>query len=135
MKDVAKILDAIAGYDPKDELTAFNIGRMPDKSYASFTDVTRLDGIRIGVVREYMHKDLFTKADEQSINIVLAAVRDLERIGATIIDPGAGDLFTSCIRKYAPQDSNVLFTRRFPELFPVHENGNLRTITLPNYWT
>ena len=123
VRDAAKILDAIAGYDPKDELTAFNIGRMPDKSYASFTDVTRLDGIRIGVVREYMHKELFTKADEQSIDIVSAAVRDLERIGATIIDPGAGDLFTSCIRKYAPQDSNVLFTRRFPELFPVHENG------------
>ena len=123
VKDAAKILDVIAGYDPKDELTVFNIGRLPPKPYVSFTDATRLDGIRIGVVREYMHKELFTKADEQSIDIVSAAVRDLERIGANIIDPGDGDLFTSCIRKYAPQNSNILFTRRFPELFPVDENG------------
>src|ERR1700686_2377799 len=29
VEDAAKILDVIAGYDPKDELTAFSIGRKP----------------------------------------------------------------------------------------------------------
>ena len=123
VKDTAKILDVIAGYDPKDELTAFNLGRTPAASYESLTDTKRLDGIRIGVVREYMHKQLFTKADEQTIDIVSAAVGDLKKLGATIVDPGEDDLFTGCIRKYAPQNLNVLFTKRYPELFPVDANG------------
>lgn len=124
VEDTAKVLDVIAGYDPKDELTAFSIGRLPAASYASVTDTQRLDGIRIGVVREYMHKNLFTKADEQTIDIVSNAVTDLKKLGATIVDPGEGDLFTACIRKYAPQDSNVLFTKRYPNLFPVDAQGN-----------
>lgn len=123
VKDVAKVLDVIAGYDPKDELTAFSRGRLPAEPYASFADTKRLDGLRIGVVREYMHKDLFTKADEQSIDLVSAAVKDLEKLGATIVDPGKGDLFTACIRRYAPQNANVLFTKRYPDLFPVDEHG------------
>jgi amidase len=123
VKDTAKVLDVIAGYDPKDELTVFNIGRTPNASYESVTDAKRLDGIRIGVVREYMHKRLFTKADEQTIDIVSAAVGDLKKLGATIVDPGEDDLFTSCIRKYAPQNLNVLFTKRYPDLFPVDANG------------
>jgi Asp-tRNA(Asn)/Glu-tRNA(Gln) amidotransferase A subunit family amidase len=35
VQDAAKILDAIAGYDPKDELTVFSVGRTPAKTYAS----------------------------------------------------------------------------------------------------
>src|SRR5688572_28447488 len=104
VKDAAKVLDVIAGYDPEDELTVFNIGRLPSASYESFTDAKRFDGVRIGVVREYMHKKFFTKADEQTIDIVSVAVNDLKKLGATIVDPGEGDLFTSCIRKYAPQN-------------------------------
>src|SRR5579863_5509465 len=57
VQDAAKILDVIAGYDPKDELTAFSIGRKPVRSYASSASsvaTRRLDGLRIGVIREYM---------------------------------------------------------------------------------
>lgn len=127
VKDTARVLDVIAGYDPKDELTAFTVGRMPNASYESFTDAKDLKGLRIGVVREYMHKGLFTKADEQTIDIVSTAVNDLKKLGATIVDPGEGDLFTSCIRKYAPQNSNAIFTARYPELFPVDEHGKPTT--------
>jgi len=122
--DSARILDVIAGYDPKDELTAFTIGRMPKQSYESFTHEKRLDGLRIGVVREYMNKKLFTKADEQTIDLVSKGADDLKKLGATIVDPGPeGELFTACIRKYGPQDDNKLFTKKYPELFPVDANG------------
>ena len=61
--DVARILDAIAGYDAADELTAFSVGRLPSQPYASYTLAPSLAGVRIGVVREYMNKELFTAAD------------------------------------------------------------------------
>ncbi|MDR3415131.1 MAG: amidase [Nevskia sp.] len=128
VEDAARILDVIAGYDPRDELTAFSVGRMPKQPYESFTHETRLDGLRIGVVREYMNKKLFTKADEQTIDIVGKAVDDLRGLGATIVDPGPeGDLFTPCFRKYIAQDDNKLFTKRFPELFPLDKDGKPAT--------
>src|SRR2546428_12696956 len=69
VQDAAKVLQVIAGYDPKDELTAFSAGRLPLRSYASFAAAERLDGLRIGVIREYMDKKLFSKADEESIDL------------------------------------------------------------------
>src|SRR5262245_13282648 len=89
VEDTAKILDAYAGYDPKDELTAFSVGRKPAQPYSSFTAARRLDGVRIGVLREYMSRKLFSKADEESIGIVERALSQLRTLGAVIVDPGA----------------------------------------------
>jgi amidase len=119
VKDTARILTAYAGFDPADELTAFSTGRLPDKPYESYGDKTRLDGTRIGVVREYMNKSLFTVADEQSIDLVDAAIDDLRKLGATIVDPGpTGALFQSCVDKYVPKWQNQQFIAQFPALFP-----------------
>ena len=78
----------------------FSVGRKPNQPYASFASMRRLDGVRIGVIREYMSKKLFSKADEESIDIVERAIGDLRKLGATIVDPGPeGALFQSCIRE------------------------------------
>lgn len=122
--DAAKILDVIAGYDPKDELTAFSVGRLPPEPYASYAVPQRLDGIRIGVVREYMDKAAFTKEDEQAIDLVEAAIAEMGKLGATIVDPGAGGaLLDGCTRRYLPMLHDKQFTREYPDLFPVGEDG------------
>jgi Asp-tRNA(Asn)/Glu-tRNA(Gln) amidotransferase A subunit family amidase len=124
VEDVARILDVIAGYDPKDELTAFGVGRLPPQPYQSYATVQSLAGLRIGVMREYMNKALFTAADEQSIDIVDAALSDLRKAGATLVDPGTGGaLFQECVARYAPSAANALFVRQFPKLFPVGADG------------
>lgn len=124
VEDTAKIFQVYAGYDPKDVLTVFSVGRMPPQPYDSFTHEKSLKGIRIGVVREYMNKKLFTKADEQSIDIVDHALGDLRKLGATIVDPGPeGALFQSCINRYVPELYNAVFAKQFPKLFPVDDKG------------
>src|SRR5213594_398330 len=124
VKDVARVLEVIAGYDPKDELTAFSVGRLPSEPYRSFANERTLSGIRIGVIREHMNKKLFNEADVESIDIVERAVSDLRRLGATIIDPGAGGaLFQGCVDKYAPIYRNRNFIEQFPSLFPVDAEG------------
>jgi Asp-tRNA(Asn)/Glu-tRNA(Gln) amidotransferase A subunit family amidase len=119
VEDAARILDVIAGFDPNDEITSFSVGRLPSQSYATFTRATRLDGMRIGVVREFMDKSLFTEAAAQPIEIAERAIQDLRTLGATIVDPGPhGALFQGCVDKYVPLYRNKLFTQQFPSEFP-----------------
>jgi Asp-tRNA(Asn)/Glu-tRNA(Gln) amidotransferase A subunit family amidase len=124
VKDAARVLEVIAGYDPKDELTAFSVGRLPTEPYRSFANERTLNGIRIGVIREHMDKKLFNEADVESIDLAERAVNDLRRLGATIVDPGPGGaLFQSCIDRYAPLYRNRMFIEQFPNLFPVDSSG------------
>jgi Asp-tRNA(Asn)/Glu-tRNA(Gln) amidotransferase A subunit family amidase len=126
--DTARILSVYAGFDPKDELTAFSTNRMPQQPYEAFTGKKRLDGYRIGVVREYMDKALFTVADEQTIDIVDRAIGDLKKLGATVVDPGAhGALFQGCVDQYAPKWMNQQLAKQFPDQFPVDATGKPTT--------
>jgi len=137
VQDTARILDVIAGYDPKDELTAFSVGRKP-ASYLKSAAAQRLGGLRIGVIREYMAKKLFSKADEESIEIVEHAIDDLRKLGATIVDPGPdGALFQSCFTRSAPVLLNSISVQ-YRDLFPVDSAGgiyaavlSLRTLNTP----
>jgi Asp-tRNA(Asn)/Glu-tRNA(Gln) amidotransferase A subunit family amidase len=125
VEDVARILTVIAGYDPKDAVTAFSIGRMPSAPYQSFATGGRLEGVRIGVLREYMNKTLFTEADFETIDVVDSAIDDLRELGATIVDPGpTGALFQDCIDQYVPVIDSKPFMAQFPDLFPFDENGD-----------
>jgi Asp-tRNA(Asn)/Glu-tRNA(Gln) amidotransferase A subunit family amidase len=129
--DAARVLTVIAGYDAADELTALSVGRVPAQPYESFVleagalrgNPRPLEGVRIGVVREYMDRRLFTEADAESIAVVEGAIADLRGLGATIVDPGPeGALFQSCIDRYVPIWRNALFVRQFPEQFAESED-------------
>ena len=122
--DVARILDAYAGFDPADELTAFSTGRTPAMPYGASANKTRLDGYRIGVIREYMDKSLFTIADAESIDLVDAAIDRMRELGATIVDPGPhGALFQSCVDRFVPKWQNQQFLNQFPSVFPKDAAG------------
>ena len=119
VEDTAKVLDAIAGYDEADDLTVYSIGRIPKQGYAASARERDLRGVRIGVLREYMNRSLFTIADDESITMIERAVDDLRRLGATIVDPGrSGELMQACLARYLPNNMNAAFIRQFPDLFP-----------------
>ena len=84
VRDTAKVLDVIAGYDPSDELTAFSVGQLPHQSYASVTDPALVDrplplkGIPVGVIREW---DVpWTVADQESVNLFEGVIQSSRRL-------------------------------------------------------
>ena len=123
--DTARILDAIAGYDPKDPYTAASVGRTPQSTMSSYLEATNarsLSGLRIGVVREYLNRKLLTQADTESVDLVERAIDVVKKLGATVVDPGPeGALFQQCIARTAPE----LLSSAFPQL---PEGLTLRTI-------
>jgi hypothetical protein len=71
-----------------------------------------------------MDKKLFSKADEENIDLVNRAVEDLKSLGAIIVDPGEGrELFTKYIQQLNPGLMNASYTKQFPELFPLDADG------------
>src|SRR5690606_32629519 len=81
--DAARVLDVVAGHDPADTATAHAAAHIP-ATYTSSLDANALRGARIGVVRIYTDGGA---ADTAVVRLFDAAVRDLERAGATIVDP------------------------------------------------
>src|SRR5215469_7083614 len=123
VKDAARVLEVIAGYDPQDELTAFAVGRLPSEPYRSFANERTLKGLRIGVIREHMNKKVFTVSHVETIDLVERGINDLRSLGATIVDPGAeGALFQSCLDKYVPLYRSRTFIEQHPDLFPADAN-------------
>jgi len=123
VEDVARVLEVIAGYDPLDPMTSASARRLPPKLYHTYAATKRLDGIRIGVLREYTHPNLFTEEDTQALALFEQALKDLKALGATLVDPGEGDLLTPYIRKNFYILYSPAMAKKYPELFPVDDKG------------
>ncbi len=83
--DTAKVLDVIRGYDPKDPITATQVGYTPDVSLDNFAHATSLKGKRIGIVREFMPK--ITANDAESIRVFNEEViPTLKAAGADLVE-------------------------------------------------
>jgi Asp-tRNA(Asn)/Glu-tRNA(Gln) amidotransferase A subunit family amidase len=122
--DTARILDAIAGYDPKDPYTALSVGRSSRTPYLDATNARSLAGLRVGVVREYLNRKLLAQADAESVDLVERAIDVLKKLGATVVDPGPeGALFQQCIVRSAPELMSSAFARQYRQLFPVTASG------------
>ncbi len=124
VSDAQRVLSVYKGYDPEDELTAFSMGRDSGKPYSTKPKKS-LKGYRIGVIREYMDKDLFSINDVESIDLANKSIATLKKLGATIVDPGEhGALFQSCVDQYVPKYLNQQFVPRFPDSFPIGTDIN-----------
>jgi Asp-tRNA(Asn)/Glu-tRNA(Gln) amidotransferase A subunit family amidase len=115
VKDAATVLSVLAGYDPRDPATAEAL-EYSSWPYETFADNATLNGVRIGVVREFMQPH--TKADEEAIRIANEAVGDLAKAGAVIVDPGPeGELFRSAIAEIVPALDTGTLSAVYKELF------------------
>jgi amidase len=79
--DAAALLSALAGADPADSATRDSAGRS-QADYTKFLQGGSLAGLRIGVPR----KGLFGQSSH-SDRLVEAAIADLKKLGAEIVDP------------------------------------------------
>ena len=79
VRDVALLLNVLAGADPRDNATAANAGKISD--YTGFLKPNGLAGARIGVARKYFG---FNEAVDKLMENLTA---EMKRQGAEIIDP------------------------------------------------
>lgn len=116
VRDVALILDVIAGYDPNDPATAESVGHVP-ASYTSALTTDGLKGKRIGVFRAPLDpKADTTSAEYRGVRAVVdRAIADLRRLGAEVVD--APDVPDIAGRAAAIYDENVYETEAATNLY------------------
>jgi Asp-tRNA(Asn)/Glu-tRNA(Gln) amidotransferase A subunit family amidase len=83
--DAAKVLDAIRGYDPRDPITATQVGFTPREPLDRFATGKRLRGRRVGIVREFM--PAITVNDLDSIRVFdEEVIPTLRKAGAELVE-------------------------------------------------
>jgi Asp-tRNA(Asn)/Glu-tRNA(Gln) amidotransferase A subunit family amidase len=85
MEDAVTVFQVIVGEDPADPVTAAARPHLPHQAYAAALMRDGLKGARIGVLRQAYERDT---TDAEVVQMFAAAVEDLRRAGAIIVDPG-----------------------------------------------
>ena len=88
LTDAVTVFQVIAGADPDDPATAA-IQERPIPNYAQSLQRDGLRGARIGILRQAYERDT---TDPEIVDVFMAAVEDLKRAGATIVDPARVEL-------------------------------------------
>lgn len=101
VEDVARVFDVVAGYDAGDPYTELGRGRR-ESDYTAFLDEDGLSGARIGVLTSLVEVD---DADPEILGLFHAAVADLERLGAEVVDVD--------LDVWAQLERDNMFCRRF----------------------
>ncbi len=85
MPDAVTIFQVVVGEDSDDPATAASRGR-PREDYSRALVRDGLKGARIGILREAYERDT---TDAEIVGVFMAAVDDMRRAGAVIVDPAA----------------------------------------------
>jgi amidase len=88
VEDAVTVFQAIVGEDADDPVTAAARGRTIPV-YAQALQRDGLKGARIGILRQAYERD---STDAEVVDVFMAAIEDLKRAGATIVDPVRVDL-------------------------------------------
>ena len=115
VRDAATVLDVLAGYDPRDPVTALGVGRRP-ASYLTGLQPGALKGARIGVLQNLYGHD----ARHAEVNRVMEqVVRTMEKQGATVVRfelPGFDQLAANVSTDR--WEARTAFDRYFADLGP-----------------
>src|SRR5262249_18761688 len=88
VRDLAKLLDGMVGYDPEDPVTALGVGKV-EGSYTKYLDQDALNGARMGILREPIVNQ--SDPNSEDFKIVDATfqqhVAELKAAGAILVDP------------------------------------------------
>jgi len=122
--DTATVLEVLTVYDPRDGITGVAHGKKPI-AYLSYTGRKSIAGKRLGVVRDFMIEA--TLADRDSIRIGNAALADMKRLGATLVDPVD---FSGAIAEIMTAYEPSFFTQIFPAAIPAGTKPIDRMVTI-----
>ena len=115
--DAAKLLDAMAGYDPEDPLTALGVQHIPD-TYTKFLDKGGLKGARIGILRQTMGDGSEPDSTDfkNVTDIFNKAVAELKAAGATPIEIVIPNLNSALAKRSSnpEDDSSAVYFERNP---------------------
>ena len=87
VEDAVTVFQEVVGEDPDDPATARSHGRARE-NYAAALARDGVRGARIGILRQAYERDT---TDSEIVQVFNAAVEDLRRAGATIVDPSRVD--------------------------------------------
>jgi len=124
VEDLARLLDAMVGYDPEDPETALGVTNIPD-TYTKSLDRNGLKGTRLGILRESIGQgsepdsEDFKKVSE----VFERALGELKAAGAELVDPivipnlkellarrgGGGEDGNEAVRVYFGRNSNPMY--------------------------
>lgn len=88
LEDAVKVFDVIVGEDPNDPATAASHGRAKE-TYASALDKDGLKGARLGILRQAYERE---GTDAEVVRVFAAALEDLRRAGAVVVDAAQVEL-------------------------------------------
>ncbi len=121
VEDAVRVFEAIAGYDPADDETAWSVGRIPP-SYTSFLKQDGLPGKRIGVLESFFGPQAI---HEETNDAVRKSIAKMKALGVEIIslkeeiDSGylAGEV---SVHLHELKDHLNVYLNALPKQAPVH---------------
>jgi amidase len=124
--DTAAVMEILVGADPRDEVTSVT-HKWKLVAYRNYANKTTLAGKRLGVVRDFMIEA--TIADRDNIRVANAALAQMKRLGATIVDPVD---FHGAIAEIMTAYEPGFFAQVFPEAIPAGTKPIDRLVTFAN---